>query len=226
MGLIDFLTNPSGQALLETILAPLLVAGLIVVGRKHPRRTVLVLAIGALVLLLAGTLGWDIASGLRTADFVAYQQDKDAIHGQYDIAQRNFFRASFLALFFGYFLFLGASALGLIQTLRLPRRRWFTATLLSFVLFSVIGLAPFANVLYLVSLVLAPFPVGGYPDYGTTIFHNNLGAMAAFYLIMTLVTAALPVPALLYGLKGPDQYTAQRTARAPAADATSPESPG
>ena len=214
MSVYDFLTS-SGVGLLKNLLIPLLLAGLILAGLKRPRRTVLALSIGALLFLVAGTVGYDIVSGLRTPDLVFFPSPR---FFRLDLFHINLVLASFDALTFAYYLFLGASVFGLILTLRAGCRRWFIAILLSFALFSVIGLAPFDDALFLLSAITGqPF----LPPFYSTLFPNQ-GAIAAFYLVMTTLTAILPLPTLLYGLKGPDQPEARQAAPTPVAGVTLP----
>jgi hypothetical protein len=214
MNVYDFLTS-SGAGLLKDLLVPLLLAGPILAGRKHPRRTVLALSIGALLFLVAGAVGYDIVSGLRTSDLVFFPGPR---FFSLDLFHINLALASFDALTFAYYLFLGASVLGLILTLQAGRRRWFIAILLSLALFSVIGIAPFDNALFLFSAITGdPFR----PPFYSTLFPSP-GAMAAFYVVMTALTAILPLPTLLYGLKGPDQPEARQAAPTPVAGVTLP----
>lgn len=214
MNVYDFLTS-SGAGLLRVLLIPLLLAGLILAGLKRPRRTVLVLSIGALLLLVAGAVGYDIVSGLRTSDLVFFPNPR---FFSLDLFHLNLVLASLYALTFAYYLFLGASVLGLILTLRAGRRRWFTVILLSFALFSVIGIAPFDDALFLFSAITGdPF----LPPFYSDLFPSP-GAMAAFYVVMTTLTAILPLPTLLYGLKGPDRPEARQAAPTPVAGVTLP----
>jgi hypothetical protein len=205
----------SGAGLLKNLLVPLLLAGLIVAVHKRPRRTVLILSIGALVLLIVGAVGYDIVSGLRTSDLVFFPSPR---FFSLDLFHINLVLVSLYALIFAYYLFLGASVLGLILTLQAGRRRWFTAILSSFALFSVIGNVPFDNALFLFSAITGdPFR----PPFYSHLFPSP-GAMAAFYVAMTALTAILPLPTLLYGLKGPDQSEARQAAPTSVAGVTLP----
>lgn len=189
----DITMDPRVLFLVEILLAPVLIGAVTAFSRETPRRTILALAVSAMVVTLAGVVFYDAMTGLRGQ--VHYYQTRIGA----DISQLV---VASLVLGAGVALTTAAGTVALARTAHLGRWGWFAAVL---------------AVMALTGAVTYSFYVG-FPDFlfgsdlQTRLSQGDGASSIPYFLVVSALLVLLPTASLLYGLKGPDARQGVATA--------------
>ena len=204
-----------GQAAITALLTLLLFAVLLLRGRQQFRRAVVALALGALILLLAGTAIFDAVFHLQTFDDYS-------IANLYSIPATDMVQVAFILVNAGFYLNVGAAILGLARTAWTGRWGWFAAILIALVVAFLIGDAPYTIQVSQLALFNPPLWENilhcgpAFAGINPGINPCNPQPVTAFYLILSVLTVTAPLVPLLYGLRGPDAPKASKPDPVPA----------
>jgi hypothetical protein len=186
-----WLATPAWRDLVVAVLVPVVLGATLLRGRGEPRRVLLLLAGLALVVLLGGSLGYDLGTHFL------YLDESGTLPSLPGLWPAGLLNITMTLAATGAWLALLAGLLGISLAARAGHWRWVLTLAVALLVGRLVGVVPFTGLQPLLDQFA---PSLTFSIYLSPLSPAAIAASRGFYFWLTLLSSLTPLAALLYSL--------------------------